>query len=111
VISGNNGEIGREQIKKAIWEKTKEMLKDEAKQSGIRLTRFNGREGIVHCYHLYKDETIKILNSINRIDGRAISIKTVGTSGTIKALNRKFFQGRLKKSDDPDFLKWLSKRR
>ena len=56
---------------------------------GINLTRFDGRKGIVRCNHIEKDKTINLLKSINNIYKHKIEIKTLGTSGTIKALIRK----------------------
>ena len=53
------------------------------------LTRFNGKQGIVRCNHIEKDKTINLLKSINNIYKHKIKIKTLGTSGTIKALIRK----------------------
>ena len=55
----------------------------------IFLTRFDGNKGIVKCKHTEKDNTINLLNSIKEISNSKVEIKTVGTSGTIKALIRK----------------------
>jgi len=59
------------------------------KEKGIYLTRFDGRKGIVKCNHIEKDNTINLLRSIGNINSNKIKIKTLGTSGTIKALVRK----------------------
>lgn len=56
---------------------------------GLYVVRFNGDKGIVKCNHVEKENTIKLLNSIEKISSCKVSIKTVGTSGTIKSLLRK----------------------
>jgi len=55
------------------------------------LTRFTGKKGIVRCYHTAKTETITLLQSIAQIENTLVSIKTIGTSGTIKSLLKKHF--------------------
>ena len=56
---------------------------------GLYVVRFNGEKGIVKCNHVEKENTIKLLNSIEKISSYKVNIKTVGTSGTIKSLLRK----------------------
>lgn len=56
---------------------------------GIRLIRFDGSTGIIKCNHTEKENTIKLLRSIKKIISKDVSIETLGTSGTIKALIRK----------------------
>jgi RNase P/RNase MRP subunit POP5 len=56
---------------------------------GIYLVRFDGHKGVVKCNHIEKENTIKLLKSIKKISSYNISIETLGTSGTIKALIRK----------------------
>jgi len=57
---------------------------------GIRLIRFDKNTGIIKCNHTEKENTIKLLNSIKKISSMKVSIETFGTSGTIKALVRKY---------------------
>jgi RNase P/RNase MRP subunit POP5 len=56
---------------------------------GIYLVRFDGHRGVVKCNHIEKENTIKLLKSIKKISSYSVSIETLGTSGTIKALIRK----------------------
>ncbi len=56
---------------------------------GLYVVRFNGEKGIVKCNHVEKENTIKLLNSIEKISSYKVNIQTVGTSGTIKSLLRK----------------------
>ena len=56
---------------------------------GIRLIRFDGMIGIVICNHTEKENTIKLLQSIEKISSQKVQVETFGTSGTIKALMRK----------------------
>ena len=59
------------------------------KNMGIRVIKFNGDFGIIRCNYLEKDNIIKLLNSINKINNNKIKIKTIATSGTIKSLENK----------------------
>ena len=56
---------------------------------GLYVVRFNGEKGIVKCNHVEKENTIKLLNSIEKISSYKVNIQTVGTSGTIKSILRK----------------------
>lgn len=42
--------------------------------------------GILRVRHLFKEKAINILNSMNKINGKDIKIRTIKTSGTIKSL-------------------------
>jgi len=55
----------------------------------IYLTRFDGEKGIVRCSHVEKENTIRLLKSIDMISNQNVTVETLGTSGTIKALIRK----------------------
>ncbi len=59
---------------------------------GIYLTKFDGEKGIVRCNHIEKENTIKLLRSINKIYSNEVEIKTLGTSGTIKSLMKKHME-------------------
>ena len=59
---------------------------------GIRLIRFDGTTGIVKCKHIEKDNTIRLLSSIENISSDNVTVETFGTSGTIKALIRKYMK-------------------
>jgi len=73
----------------AIRNKCSELFNEKCKKMGIFLVRFDGNKGILRCRHIEKENAIKILNSIEKIKSKKISIQTVGTSGTIKSLNKK----------------------
>ena len=60
---------------------------------GLKLIRFDGFWGIVKCNHIEKEKTISLLNSINKIKSSKVQVQTVGTSGTIKTLIKKFKEG------------------
>ena len=64
-------------------------------EMGLYLIRFDGNKGIVKCNHFEKDNTIKVLKSIKSISANKIEIKTLGTSGTIKALIRKHMPNKI----------------
>ena len=73
----------------------KKIYNSDYKQMGIYLTRFNGLKGIIRCNHVDKDKTLKLLKSINILSSYKIRIKTIGTSGTIKSLIRKYLHNEL----------------
>jgi RNase P/RNase MRP subunit POP5 len=55
----------------------------------IYLTRFDGEKGIVCCSHIEKENTIRLLKSIDVISSQNVTVETLGTSGTIKSLIKK----------------------
>jgi RNase P/RNase MRP subunit POP5 len=55
------------------------------------LTRYKNNKGLLRCVHTGKGEAIRILNSVKQIGNITVEIKTVGTSGTIKAAMKKYF--------------------
>ncbi len=66
-----------------------ELFDEHCKQMGLFLLRFNGSQGILRCRHTEKENTIKLLTSIEKINDKKVKIETVGTSGTVKALIKK----------------------
>lgn len=68
------------------------MYNKNYKEMGIFLVRFNDGEGIIRCKHIEKENTIKLLNSIDKVTKYKVNIETLGTSGTIKTLIRKHMQ-------------------
>ena len=59
------------------------------RELGIFVVRFDGKEGIVRCKHVEKDNVIKLLRSIKNIYSKDVEVETVGASGTIKSLRAK----------------------
>ena len=57
---------------------------------GLYLIRLNDDKGIVKCNHIEKENTIELLKSITNVSSQKVNIKTLGTSGTIKALTKKY---------------------
>lgn len=72
-----------------IRSKCRELYDEHCKEMGLFLLRFNGIYGIVRTRHTEKENTIKLLTSIKKINNQEVEIKTLGTSGTIKALIKK----------------------
>ena len=56
------------------------------------LTVFEDNCGILRCFYLFKDEAIELLNSITHVglERVAVSVTTLGTSGSIKKAKLKF---------------------
>jgi len=65
------------------------LFNKECNQLGIYLIRLNEDQGIVRCKHIEKDNTIKLLRSIENISDEKVEVQTLGTSGTIKSLIKK----------------------
>ena len=68
---------------------SKQILNKDFGEIGLRLIRFDGKNGIIKCHHIQKDNVIKLLKSIKNISSHEVIIKTIGTSGTIKKLIQK----------------------
>jgi len=84
--------IKRFEIIGEIKRQCRQLFSKDCKELGIYLTRFDGEKGIVRCNHIEKENTIKLLKSINKIYSIEVEIKTLGTSGTIKSLVRKHME-------------------
>ena len=67
----------------------KELFNGSLKEKRFFLTRFNGKHGILRCQHTEKQAAINLLQSIKSINDKAVHIKTIATSGTIKTLIKK----------------------
>ena len=59
---------------------------------GLKIINFDGFWGIIKCNHIEKEKTIQLLNSIKKIKLIDVKVETIGTSGTIKTLIKKFKQ-------------------
>jgi RNase P/RNase MRP subunit POP5 len=60
---------------------------------GIYLTRFDGEKGVIRCFHTAKQDSIHLLKSITKIGNTLVTIEPIGTSGTMKTLLQKYFDG------------------
>jgi RNase P/RNase MRP subunit POP5 len=49
--------------------------------------------GLARCGHLHKDDVIRLLNGL-RIGDPPVPVRTVGTSGTIRAARSRYFSRR-----------------
>ena len=87
--------IEKYEINNEIKLQCKNLFNKNCENMGIRLISFNGKKGIVKCNHIEKDNTIKLLNSIKKISSNEIEILTIGTSGTIKTLIKKYISENL----------------
>lgn len=52
---------------------------------GAKLTRFDGEYGIAKCAHTKSDALIAALTSVTKLAGKPASVRTIVTSGTLKA--------------------------
>ncbi|MFQ5907472.1 MAG: Rpp14/Pop5 family protein [Thermoplasmata archaeon] len=56
------------------------------------LVRFQGGAGIVRVSHRQKETALGILRALRRIGGQAVTVHTLGTSGTVRAAIRKYLE-------------------
>lgn len=84
--------LTRNEIITALRSECKLLFRQPCSTYGIFLTRFDGNTGIVRCYHLEKSRTIQMLSSITNIEHTPVTLKTLGTSGTIRALIKKYLK-------------------
>jgi len=57
------------------------------------LVSFDGTSGLVRTTNLEKDAAIRALNGVEAIAGERVRIRTIGTSGTIRAATEKYLKG------------------
>jgi len=72
-----------------IRKNSEKICKKNFKEMGLFLVRFNGLQGIVRCKHTEKENTIALLKKTDKIKDEKVTIETIATSGTIKALIKK----------------------
>lgn len=53
------------------------------------LTRFNGEYGILRCLRGGEQAARRLLDAIHEVDGTAVRVEPLSTSGTIASLQRK----------------------
>ena len=88
-LPSSESRINKKDVIYTVRDCCKNIFNKDCREMGIRVIRFDGSKGIVKCNHIEKDNTIKLLKSINNISSHKVKIETVGTSGTIKSLLRK----------------------
>ena len=89
---GKQINIEKSEIINEIKQQCKNLFNKNCESMGIRLIIFNGKIGIVKCNHTEKENIINILRSIKKISSYDIEIITIGTSGTIKTLIKKYIK-------------------
>jgi len=72
-----------------IRNQCRHVFNKDCREMGIRLIKFDGYKGVLKCNHVEKENTIKLLKSINKVSSHKVEMETIGTSGTIKALMKK----------------------
>lgn len=65
----------------------------DAMPEGAKLTRFDGTFGIARTSHARAAEVRVALAAVSRAGGRDVLVATLGTSGTLKAVARRFPPG------------------
>ena len=90
-IVKSKDEIDKKDLIDKINNESIKLSLKNSKNKDFFLISFNDFKGILRCKHTEKDNAINLLNSIKTIKSKKVEIKTVGTSGTIKALKNKYF--------------------
>ncbi len=85
---------GDEVVKKDVIRTLNALSRDEALEESHRLmlVHFEDNAGLVRCRHTMKERVIELMNGLRSIGGRDVDVKTVGTSGTIKAALSKYIR-------------------
>lgn len=81
--------ITKDDLIDAVRMKCSTLFKKDFRDMELFILRFNGEKGIIRCKHLEKENTIKLLISIEKIGSKKVKIDTIATSGTIKSLVNK----------------------
>ena len=81
--------LSKQDVITALRKKCQELYDVDVKAKRIFLVKFEGDTGIVRCKHIEKENTIELLKNIKEIKTIDVEIKTLGTSGTIKSLEKK----------------------
>lgn len=89
-FKNNKESISKQDVIAALSRKCEELFDVEIKAKRIFLVKFDKDTGIVRCKHTEKEATIEILKNIKTIKtDTEVEIKTLGTSGTMKSLEKK----------------------
>jgi len=98
IVESSNRQVNIEktEIFNQIKTQCKILFNKNYESMGIRLIIFNGKEGIIKCFHTEKENTIKLLNSIKNISLNEVDVKTIMTSGTIKTLIGNYKNNKIK---------------
>ena len=73
----------------AIRQHTQVLFSKDPKELGLWLVQFNGTTGIIKCRSQEKEHTIALLQSLENIEGKSVTVTTRSTSGTIHGLKQK----------------------
>ena len=93
IVSADNVQFHRKQVINSIQSACFHQFNTSCKTYDFFLTRFNHNVGILRCNHTEKEKAIKLLQSITHLDNKPVEIKTIATSGTMKALIKKHLNG------------------
>jgi ribonuclease P/MRP protein subunit POP5 len=89
--------FSREEVAKAIFSSALAMF-GEAKVAEMNLAVLDfdeaAQEGFVVCSHLSVAQAIAALSLVSEISGERVHLRSLGTSGTVRALRRKFLNRR-----------------
>lgn len=85
VEGGGNVQVG--EVTQALRDVSRS-LPEEARPG---LVRFQDGLGLVRVSHRHKEDTIRLLRSLRTIGERAVRVRTLGTTGTIRKAIRAYF--------------------
>lgn len=60
--------------------------------NSFRITVYEPEVAILKVPHFLKDDAISLLESVDRVSGRACRVETLRTSGTIKTLKERYLK-------------------
>ena len=85
VLTNDNHIFDKKDLIEVVRRQSMVLFDRNFKEMGLFIVRFNGIKGIIRCRHTEKENTIKLMKSIEIIGTRKVKIDTIATSGTIKA--------------------------
>lgn len=77
------GDFRKDDLEKMIFLYARRKFKN-FKNLKLNLIKFDGEFGILRCSWKYKNDTIEFLNSMTKIKGKDVDLRTIKTTGTIK---------------------------
>ena len=67
VSTDNDVIIEKNELIDVVRKQSAILLNKDFKEMGLFIVRFNGEQGIIRCKHLEKDNTIKLMRSIEKL--------------------------------------------
>lgn len=81
--------ITKAELIQTLRQKSYEIFSKNSKDLGLWVIQFNGTAGILKCHYREKENILRLLQSLENIGKKPVTITTHSTSGTIHGLAAK----------------------